>query len=110
MPPAGRQSGSSGSGSESRRYWSGIDPHPKIATGAGRHESVCLERIDFGVSDGAAVLPVVAEIEDVFELLAGVDLARDFELGVVVPHKVGLVGVVGVADHSSVGEFELVQV
>src|SRR5689334_15386839 len=68
---------------------------------AGRDDPVFVDRVDLGVGDGATVLPVVAEVEDVFELLAGFDLARDFELGVVVPDEVWFVTVVGVADHSS---------
>jgi hypothetical protein len=49
---------------------------------------------------------VVAEIEDVFERVAGCGL----EFGGVVRDDVGFVAVVGIADQSPVGELELVQV
>ena len=48
-----------------RPYWSGIEPHPQIATGIGGIDAVLLERIGLLGLDRAAVAPVVAEIEDV---------------------------------------------
>ncbi len=56
------------------------------------------------------MLPVITEIEDVFEGVPGLRFARDFEFGVVVPDEIGFVFVVGVADQPAVGELELVQV
>lgn len=57
-----------------------------------------------------AVLPVVAEVKDVFELFPGFDLGRDLQVFAVEPDQFEGVGVVGVADHAAAGELELVQV
>ena len=53
---------------------------------------------------------MIAEIEDVLELLTRLDLAGDLQLGVIEPHQLRAERVVGIADPPSVGELELVQV
>jgi len=82
--------------------------HPQLTRRADL--SVFLERIDLGVGGGAAVLPVVTEVEGELEFVTGLDLACHFESCVVEPHEVRGVVVAGIADQTPVGEFELVEV
>jgi len=56
------------------------------------------------------VQPVVAHVEDVLELTAGLDLPGDLQLGVIELHEIGRVVVGRIADHSSVAHVEFVQV
>jgi hypothetical protein len=56
-----------------------------------------------------AVAPVIAEIEDVLELVTRLDLPGDLQLRVVKPHHVGLERVVGKADQTPVGQGKTVQ-
>jgi hypothetical protein len=57
-----------------------------------------LARVDLLGLHDAAVSLVVAEIEHVAELVAGLELAHRLELGVIEPHQIGLEAVVREAD------------
>src|ERR1700728_174175 len=74
-----------------------------------RHDPVLLERIALLRLDGAAVLPVIAEIEDVLELLARLDLFGDPQLGVVQPDQFGRERVVRVANQPTITQLEGMQ-
>jgi Transposase DDE domain len=64
-----------------------------------------MSRIDAPERPGA----VVAEVEDVAELLARLQLARDLQLGVILPDELGREVVIREADPTAVGELELVR-
>lgn len=56
------------------------------------------------------MLPVIAEIEDVLELLTRLDLFSDLQLGMVQPHQFGRERVIRVADQPAIAQLEVVQV
>ena len=55
------------------------------------------------------MLPVIAEIEDVLELLARLDLFGDLQLGMVQPDQFGRERVVRVANQPAITQLEVVQ-
>jgi hypothetical protein len=54
--------------------------------------------------------PVVAEVEHVAELFAGIQLARDLERGVILPDQIRRIVVAREADAPPAGKLEFVQV
>jgi hypothetical protein len=74
------------------------------------NNAVLIDRVGLLRLHGAAVLPAIAEIEDIPELLTRLDLFGDLQFGVIQPHQLRAERVVRIADLPAITQLEGMQV
>jgi hypothetical protein len=84
-------------------------PAPDRSRSVGHHAKL-YQRIGLSRLYHAAATPVVPQVKDIREFVAGLDRASDLQFRVIQPHHVGLKRIIGKSDQPAVAELELMYV